>query len=110
MARSKEEKKAANRRWRIRRLEELQDNLWEYLSDKCCLDCGEDDPIVLDFDHVRGTKVANVGDMVWRPYNWNKVVEEIAKCEIVCANCHRRRTVKRRMSRLGRASPARSNV
>lgn len=59
-----------------------------------CKDCGCPGPAeVLTFDHVRGDKKFGVGS------SWNQgkqaLVEEIAKCEIVCANCHARRTKAR---------------
>lgn len=52
-----------------------------------CIDCGLKGPAeALTFDHVRGEKLFNVGQ------SWNqgkqKLVDEIAKCEIRCANCH----------------------
>jgi hypothetical protein len=58
-----------------------------------CADCGENDPLVLEFDHLRD-KSFNVsqGMLV---YAWQTVVKEIAKCDVVCANCHRRRTASR---------------
>lgn len=61
-----------------------------------CVDCGESNPIVLDFDHVRGVKFDHIADMVGRPYSINKIEEEIKKCEIRCANCHRIVTHNRR--------------
>ncbi len=66
--------------------------LFDYLLEHPCVDCGENDPVVLEFDHLRD-KVKNVSAMMGHP--WWKVVAEIAKCEVVCANCHRRRTVAR---------------
>jgi 5-methylcytosine-specific restriction endonuclease McrA len=63
----------------------------EYLSTHPCVDCGEDDPIVLDFDHV-GEKSFGIASAVQRSMNLDKVRAEIAKCEIRCANCHRRKT------------------
>ena len=58
-----------------------------------CTDCGEDDPVVLEFDHV-AEKRLDVGQSL--PYRaWDSVLAEIAKCEVVCANCHRRRTATR---------------
>lgn len=69
--------------------------VFKYLSQHPCVDCGEDDPIVLDFDHVRGVKksdvsrLSNAGARQWR------LEEEISKCEVRCANCHRRVTLKR---------------
>lgn len=65
-----------------------------YLSQHPCVDCGEGDIVVLDFDHLPGcTKSFNIGSA------WDKKVDlilaEIEKCEVVCANCHRRRTCQR---------------
>ena len=64
-----------------------------YLRDHPCVDCGEADPIVLEFDHPRD-KEFNISKGI-RDRNWQSVLDEIAKCEVVCANCHRRRTAKR---------------
>lgn len=62
-----------------------------------CVDCGEDDPVVLDFDHVRGVKVCDISRMAHAGYRTWRIMEEIEKCEIRCANCHRRVTHKRRI-------------
>lgn len=59
-----------------------------------CKDCGETDPIVLEFDHI-GEKKYNVATICNGKYSTKTVQEEINKCEVVCANCHRRRTSKR---------------
>lgn len=64
----------------------------EYLVGKACIDCGICDTIVLEFDHVRGQKVANLSEMVSNGWPWTQVEDELAKCEIRCANCHRRKT------------------
>lgn len=61
-----------------------------------CVDCGESDTRVLDFDHVIGKKVANVSDLVNGSYSIEKIKEEIRKCEIRCSNCHRIKTMERR--------------
>lgn len=68
----------------------------QYLVDHFCVDCGESDPIVLDFDHVCGTKVCDVSRMVWAGYRAWRIEKEIAKCEVRCANCHRRITHRRK--------------
>jgi hypothetical protein len=58
-----------------------------------CADCGETDPLVLEFDHLVDKKF-NVGAGI-RERNLQSVRDEIAKCDVVCANCHRRRTAFR---------------
>jgi hypothetical protein len=64
-----------------------------YLGDHPCVDCGESDPVVLEFDHL-GDKSFTIGKQ-FRYMNWEKVLDEMAKCDVVCANCHRRRTAER---------------
>ena len=68
--------------------------LLEYFASHPCRDCGETDPIVLEFDH-RGDKLFNIGSEL-RHRNWPSILAEIEKCEVVCANCHKRRTAKQR--------------
>ena len=71
----------------------LQDKVYEYLKNHSCIDCGEKDIIVLEFDHLHD-KIYSVSDMVRRLYSFEKVLEEIDKCVVRCANCHRRKTAK----------------
>lgn len=64
----------------------------KHLLSNPCIDCGEKDPIVLEFDHLRD-KSFDISDGLMKPI---KILqEEINKCEVVCANCHKRRTAKR---------------
>lgn len=64
-----------------------------------CMDCKEHFPYyVMDFDHVRGHKHANVMELI-PTLSKKKIDEEIAKCEIVCSNCHRIRTHMRKMAK-----------
>jgi hypothetical protein len=72
-----------------------QRHILDYLGRNPCVDCGEPDVIVLEFDHVRGEKTANVGRLIQDAYSLRKLKDEIEKCEVVCANCHRRRTYAR---------------
>ena len=61
-----------------------------------CKDCRKKYPsYVMDLDHVRGRKVLNVCSMVRRGRPWQAIKNEIQKCEVVCANCHRERTIRR---------------
>jgi len=71
----------------------LQQRILEYLLDHPCADCGESDPVVLEFDHIGDDKVANVSWLARRSAAWERIEAEIAKCEVRCANCHRRRTM-----------------
>lgn len=58
-----------------------------------CADCGNSFPTCcMDFDHVGADKYEEVGTLVSRSAAWDIIAAEIAKCEIVCANCHRIRT------------------
>lgn len=78
------------------RLTEYNAILLMYLSENPCVDCGETDPIVLEFDHVRGEKVAPVSSLVNSNRKWSIIEDEIDKCEIRCCNCHRRKTYHER--------------
>jgi hypothetical protein len=69
----------------------LRDRVRSYLRDHPCVDCGEADLTVLDFDHLRD-KRANISALVGSALSWRAIDDEIRKCEVRCANCHRRRT------------------
>lgn len=77
-----------------RRQIEWRKKLFEYLKDKKCMDCRESNSIVLEFDHIKGEKTCNISDLIRKTPSWEKILIEIEKCEIVCANCHRIRTAK----------------
>lgn len=66
-----------------------------HLREHPCADCGEDEVLVLEFDHVRGEKRANVSTMVAKGWKLSAVRDEVAGCDVVCVNCHRRRTARR---------------
>lgn len=76
---------------RLLQFHELVDNL----KLKPCMDCAEQfPPCAMDFDHRPGeNKIAGIGQMQhWKP---SRIIEEIAKCDLICANCHRIRTYDR---------------
>lgn len=61
-----------------------------------CIDCGEADIIVLEFDHRPSSeKSFNIADAVARGYSLETTLAEMAKCDVRCANCHRRETYRR---------------
>lgn len=78
--------------WRQACREENQRRILAYLREHPCIDCGEADPVVLDFDH-RGDKSFGIANML-QFVLWRRIEAEIAKCDVRCANCHRRKTAR----------------
>jgi hypothetical protein len=69
--------------------------LQQYLSERSCVDCGESDIAVLEFDHNGELpKFKAVSSLIKHGYPLQKIKEEIDKCDVRCANCHRRKTAK----------------
>ena len=67
--------------------------LWNYLSSHPCVDCGRAEPRVLEFDHREPeTKVVSDSVLAHPGGRWANIEAEIAKCDVRCANCHRRRS------------------
>jgi len=81
-------------RWNKEYKQRIREFLFAYLEAHPCVDCGENDYRVLDFDHVRGTKVKDISRMIANKYAQTMIEAEIAKCEVRCANCHRRKTAR----------------
>jgi hypothetical protein len=75
--------------------ERVRSYINDHLKANPCVDCGETDPIILEFDHITGTKKFNISDATRRGYGMNKIKAEIEKCEVRCANCHRKKTYER---------------
>jgi hypothetical protein len=69
------------------------------LKNNPCMDCRKRfNPWQMDFDHRPGEKkIADINRMI-RKGNMQKLLDEIAKCDLVCANCHRDRTHQRRQA------------
>ena len=65
----------------------------EYLLKNPCIDCGEPDPIVLEFDHI-DPSIKDGAISILKRSSLSRVKKEIKKCEVRCANCHRRKTAK----------------
>lgn len=66
-----------------------------FLEDKECVDCGEKDIVTFEFDH-RDTndKKHSISKMIGDCFSWDNIMDEVNKCDIRCANCHRRKTAK----------------
>lgn len=65
----------------------------EYLTQNHCVDCGESDIVCLDFDHIKDKK-ATINHMLSKEYSLDNIIDEIAKCQVRCGNCHKRKTAK----------------
>jgi hypothetical protein len=76
-------------------LERSRAHVLAFLKEHPCVDCGEDDLRVLEFDHVRGVKLAAVTKLMYQKRPLAILQVEIAKCEVRCANCHRKKTFER---------------
>jgi transposase-like protein len=76
------------------RIRLLRAHVLDYLREHPCVDCGESDPVVLEFDHI-GQKTAALAALVSAGAPLTAIEAEIARCEVVCASCHRRRTAER---------------
>jgi hypothetical protein len=66
-----------------------------HLKANPCVDCGETNIIVLEFDHIGDDKHFSISDATRKGYSLEKIKNEIAKCEVRCANCHRKKTYER---------------
>jgi hypothetical protein len=79
------------------KLRQKRNVLWVYrrLSESSCVDCGESDLVVLEFDHI-GPKRAPVLSLAWGGYSGAVILAEMAQCEVRCSNCHQLRTIERR--------------
>ncbi len=73
-----------------KRAAENKQRIVAYLREHPCVDCGEDDLVVLEFDH-RGDKTGHVWQLANEGFGWARISAEIRKCDVRCVNCHRRR-------------------
>lgn len=72
-----------------------QQFVWDYLKEKHCVNCGEKDPIVLQFDHINEKdKFKEISTLISEKYGIETIKTEIEKCQILCANCHLKKTAE----------------
>ncbi len=85
--------RAKLRRRRLRL--EFRAKMLAYLSNKACVDCGETDLRVFELDHIDPTrKIFSVSQATTLGYAWEDVENELTKCRVLCANCHKKRTAQ----------------
>jgi len=71
------------------RVDRIVEWFQEYKSTLSCSRCGEDHPACIQFHHTDpSVKESNVGRMAYRGVSVERIMAEIAKCEVLCANCH----------------------
>ena len=93
----KEKTREHNRINRRTRRNKISSFIKEYKKTRNCRDCQlyfYDYPEVLEFDHLRDKEFA-IADFSRKDNTIKEVIDEISKCELVCANCHRIRTIKK---------------
>jgi hypothetical protein len=83
---NKESEKAHVRRRKLN----IRKWFWKYKSTLKCAKCGEAHVATIDFHHKIGEKENGISKMVADGYSIEKIIEELRKCEVLCANCHRK--------------------
>jgi hypothetical protein len=79
-----------NKKYRKR----LHDIVVDYLRVHPCIDCGETDPVVLEFDHIKGEKAKELARLINKGASKDIIYAEMEKTVVRCANDHRRKTAK----------------
>jgi len=88
-------KRANIRRDKVRK--ELHDNMVAFLKNKTCIICGEPDVRTFEFDHIEpALKSFGISQGIRAGKKWVEILEEIKKCRILCANCHKIHTANQR--------------
>lgn len=73
----------------------IREYVYNYLKARSCVICGEADPACLEFDHLDPTrKRFNISQAIRNRFNIKAIKREIAKCQILCANCHRKKNAE----------------
>ena len=85
-----DERKEQIREGQKRRRQEKKEWLREIKRENGCYECGETNPKCLEFHHDTGNKTANVSTMASDDSSKERIREEINKCIVLCANCHRK--------------------
>lgn len=78
---------------KIKLKEKICNFLLQHFEENPCRMCGETNPILLEFDHLRDKSV-NVSKAILDMWSIERLQDEIDKCQVLCANCHRMKTAK----------------
>lgn len=84
--------KKACKKYRARLKENNQKLLWDYLLEHPCVRCGENNPVVLEFDHLRDKEYC-ISEIIFSN-KWETVQKEMEKCQVLCSCCHKKKTAK----------------
>ena len=93
---NKEKIKARSKKRNIRQRDKNKLYVENIKKQSGCVDCGESNHLVLDFDHIEDNKYKCISNMVYESYSIKTIQKEIDKCEVRCSNCHRIITHNRR--------------
>lgn len=74
--------------------EAAQQYVLDYLASHPCSVCGESDPRVLEFHHIKGKKKTEVARLINHGYSIKTIQKEISLCQVLCSNCHKKITYK----------------
>lgn len=75
--------------WQKRRRDEIRAWWRELKATKCCERCGETEPDCLHFHHKDpATKASTLAEAIFHAWSRERILAEVAKCEVLCANCH----------------------
>lgn len=82
-----------NKNHNLERRKHKKQMVKDHLKNCACVVCGNKDFRVLEFDHInRKNKKYNISDMAGAGLGWKTILNEIKKCQVLCANCHRIKT------------------
>lgn len=83
--------KASEKKHVSRRKKEIGEWFNKYRETLSCSACGENHPATLDFHHKdKSSKDFAINILVHNGYSLSRIKKEMEKCQVVCANCHRK--------------------
>lgn len=77
---------------RKKQVQAKKQRVFTYLSQTECVGCGESDPLVLEFDHIHADKRTDISKLIQSACSWEQLQLELDKCQVLCSNCHKRKT------------------